>query len=202
MDYKESEEHQQIGISASMSLPILMEISMSLPISCRTLFTRVFSSLPISCWTGRGWHTGQSPVGHKRRMRRWKRCRWRLNGAAVKKVGLAKRGGLLAASALLLSSQWQLPTLISPRSASAPRPSIPLSMRGCVNLRSWIDQHFFGFSDVWKVSQMRVGCVSIWGSSQLACASYIMPGLLHCLLHYARLAAQSQCSDWVHSYMT
>ena len=43
-DYKESQEHQQIGISASMSLPISLEISMSLPISCRTLFTRVFPS--------------------------------------------------------------------------------------------------------------------------------------------------------------
>ena len=145
----------------------------------------------------------------------------------MKKVGLAKRGGLLAASALLLSSQWQFtnPPISSFRHCP---PSInPTFNEGLRESASLMTKALVAFLKIGKVFYMEGRLREyIWGSGQLPIglrllyyarlatlfatlcqayliACYIMPGLLHCYIPtLCRLAALSQCSDRVHSYMT
>ena len=115
----------------------------------------------------------------KRWMRRWKRCRWRLNGVAVKKVVSQK--GRTAAS---IHSCCQASGSYQP-CHHCPRPSIPLCWPQSASLMT---KTFVAFR---RSVRDRGGCVSIWGSGQLSIdlrPSYIMPGLL------PRASAQTECT--------
>ena len=109
----------------------------------------------------------------------------------MKKVGLAKRGGLLAASALLLSSQWQFtnPTISSFRHCP---PSInPTFNEGLRESASLMTKALVAFLKIGKVFYMEgrlreyIGqwAASNWLALAILCQAcyivcYIMPGLL------------------------